>query len=72
MKKKYASEILELIHQDAQGLYDIGAIDAARMREFDEMCQKGASRGGSGCGSTLMERLLFFRLYVILIAWRLL
>jgi putative transcriptional regulator len=38
MKKKYDSEILEIIHQDAQGLFEIGAIDAARMREFDEMC----------------------------------
>ncbi|MDR1902123.1 MAG: hypothetical protein LBQ88_07590 [Treponema sp.] len=44
MKKKYASEILEVIHQDAQGLYDIGAIDAARMRGFDEMCLASAPK----------------------------
>jgi DNA-binding transcriptional regulator YiaG len=38
MKKKYQSEILMVCHQEAEALYEIGAIDAARMKEFDEMC----------------------------------
>jgi putative transcriptional regulator len=55
MKKKYTSEILEVIHQDAQGLYDIGAIDATRMREFDEMCLAPALKPALK-GSTLPEK----------------
>ena len=38
MKKKYQSEILKVLHEDAQGLYKIGAIDEVKMREFDEAC----------------------------------
>jgi DNA-binding transcriptional regulator YiaG len=35
---KYKSEIFEVIHQDAAANFEIGAISAAEMREFDEMC----------------------------------
>jgi putative transcriptional regulator len=35
---KYKSEIYEVIHQDATEMFAIGAISAARMREYDEMC----------------------------------
>jgi DNA-binding transcriptional regulator YiaG len=38
MGKKYESEILMVCHQEAENLYQIGAIDAERMQEFDEMC----------------------------------
>jgi DNA-binding transcriptional regulator YiaG len=38
MKKKYQSEQLMVIHQDAVGLYELGLIDDATMREFDEDC----------------------------------
>ena len=30
--------ILEVIHEEAEGLYDIGLIDATTMREFDALC----------------------------------
>jgi DNA-binding transcriptional regulator YiaG len=36
--KKYQSEILMAIHQDAQGMYELGIIDDAKMGESDEMC----------------------------------
>jgi len=32
------SELLESIHQSAQALYRVGAIDKVTMREFDESC----------------------------------
>jgi putative transcriptional regulator len=35
---KYKSEIFEVIHQDAAANFEIGAISAAQMREFDKMC----------------------------------
>jgi DNA-binding transcriptional regulator YiaG len=35
---KYKSEIFEVLHQDAAANLEIGAISAAEMREFDEMC----------------------------------
>jgi putative transcriptional regulator len=38
MKKKYESELLEVIHQSAQDLYEIGVISEARMREYDMDC----------------------------------
>jgi DNA-binding transcriptional regulator YiaG len=38
MKRKYESEILQICHEDAMEMYEIGAISADRMREFDEMC----------------------------------
>jgi putative transcriptional regulator len=36
--KKYKSELLMVNHQTAEALYKIGAIDDAKMREFDEDC----------------------------------
>jgi DNA-binding transcriptional regulator YiaG len=35
---RYKSEIFEVIHQDATEMFAIGAISAARMREYDAMC----------------------------------
>jgi hypothetical protein len=60
VEKKYQSEISMIVHQDAEGMYQLGIIDDVRMREFDEMClvqepepaketvettKKGADRG---------------------------
>jgi DNA-binding transcriptional regulator YiaG len=38
VKKKYQSEALMVCHQDAVGLHQLGLIDDAKMREFDEGC----------------------------------
>jgi putative transcriptional regulator len=35
---RYKSEIFEVIHQDAAANFEVGAISAAEMREFDEIC----------------------------------
>jgi putative transcriptional regulator len=35
---RYKSEIFEVIHQDATEMFAIGAISAARMRDYDETC----------------------------------
>jgi DNA-binding transcriptional regulator YiaG len=37
----YKSEICEVIHQSATAKFEIGAISADRMREFDKMCLVG-------------------------------
>lgn len=37
-KKKYQSRIAEAVHETAEGLHRIGAIDKTTMREFDVMC----------------------------------
>jgi putative transcriptional regulator len=37
-KKKYKSDAFEAIHSSASGMYRVGAIDKATMREFDESC----------------------------------
>jgi DNA-binding transcriptional regulator YiaG len=38
MKRKYQSEILSVIHQDAEAMYAVGAISEERMREYDRDC----------------------------------
>jgi DNA-binding transcriptional regulator YiaG len=38
MKKKYQSKILEAIHEEAQALYKVGAINDKEMQEFDASC----------------------------------
>jgi len=38
MKQKYQSEIMEAIHEEAQALYEAGAIDENRMAEYDKAC----------------------------------
>jgi len=38
MAKKYQSEILMVLHQDAEALHRIGVISDAEMREWDEDC----------------------------------
>ena len=35
---KYKSDIFETIHENATANYEVGAISAERMREYDEMC----------------------------------
>jgi putative transcriptional regulator len=37
MRKK-KSDILEAVHETAQGLYQAGAIDRVTLREFDRLC----------------------------------
>lgn len=44
MKIEYETEGLMVTHQAARSLFKIGVIDAARMREFDEMCLPSPSR----------------------------
>jgi putative transcriptional regulator len=36
--RNYKSDALEAIHSSVLGMYLIGAIDEATMREFDESC----------------------------------
>jgi DNA-binding transcriptional regulator YiaG len=38
MKKKYQSEIMEVLHGMAEDLHEIGAISDARMAEYDHDC----------------------------------
>jgi putative transcriptional regulator len=38
LKRKYKSEIAEVVHTSASALYEVGAIDKSTMREFDESC----------------------------------
>ncbi len=38
MKKNYASKILAAVHETAEGLHQVGAINDERMSEFDELC----------------------------------
>jgi putative transcriptional regulator len=37
-KSKFKSDAFEAIHSAARGLYRVGTIDKATMREFDESC----------------------------------
>jgi putative transcriptional regulator len=37
-KKQYRSDISASIHETAEGLHKVGAIDKRTMREFDELC----------------------------------
>jgi DNA-binding transcriptional regulator YiaG len=37
-ERKYYSEASMVAHEMARDLYQIGAINDARMREYDEMC----------------------------------
>jgi DNA-binding transcriptional regulator YiaG len=38
MKRKYQSEILGVIHQDAVAMYAVGAISEAKMKAYDADC----------------------------------
>ena len=44
MSPKYRSRIEEEVHEMAQGLHSIGAIDNAEMKEFDLRCLAPAPR----------------------------
>jgi putative transcriptional regulator len=37
-KNKYKSDAFEAIHSSVKGMFRVGAIDKATMREFDESC----------------------------------
>jgi len=37
-KRKYKSDAFAAIHETAEGLHEIGAIDKRTMREFDKAC----------------------------------
>ena len=52
MKKKYKSEALMAIHQDAKALYRIGAISPERLREFDELCLASGKEAAGAAGTT--------------------
>ena len=45
--KKYKSEALMVIHQDAEGMHRLGIISDAEMREFDEGCLVQEPKTGS-------------------------
>jgi DNA-binding transcriptional regulator YiaG len=47
MKKKYQSEILQVIHQEAEALFAVGTIDEARMREYDRDCLVSTPKPGT-------------------------
>ncbi|MHC6201826.1 hypothetical protein ACYULU_01370 [Breznakiellaceae bacterium SP9] len=36
--KKYQSALLRTVHEDAEGYYKVGIIDAAQMHQFDVAC----------------------------------
>ena len=38
MKDKYKSEAMKVIHEDMKGMHQLGIINKARMKDFDEMC----------------------------------
>jgi DNA-binding transcriptional regulator YiaG len=38
MEKKYKSEIMMVLHQAAEGLLQVGAIDEKEMRRYDRDC----------------------------------
>jgi len=44
MKKKYESEALEVCHQSAQNLLELGVIDEDEMQEFNEDCLSPAPK----------------------------
>ena len=50
MKKKYQSEILEVLHGMAEDLHEIGVINDKRMAEYDRDCtiQKKAQTYNTG------------------------
>ena len=50
---KYKSEILEVIHQSAVEKFKIGAINEAKMSEYNEMCL--ASEAESSVSNTANE-----------------
>jgi DNA-binding transcriptional regulator YiaG len=38
VKRKYESELLQIIHEEMMDMHQSGFISDSRMREFDEMC----------------------------------
>jgi DNA-binding transcriptional regulator YiaG len=37
MKDKYKSEAMRVIHEDMEGMHQLGVINDVRMKEFDKM-----------------------------------
>ena len=50
MKKKYRSEILQVVHGMAEDLREIGAINDARMKEYDTNCLAAGEAEPAGTG----------------------
>jgi DNA-binding transcriptional regulator YiaG len=48
MKRKYQSEILKAIHEDAAANYAVGAISADEMREYDQNCLVPPAKSARG------------------------
>lgn len=48
MKRKYQSEILKAIHEDAAANYEVGAISADEMREYDQNCLAPSVKSARG------------------------
>ena len=38
MKRKYESEMMQVLHEELMDMHRSGFISDARMREFDELC----------------------------------
>ncbi|MDR3362705.1 MAG: helix-turn-helix domain-containing protein [Desulfovibrio sp.] len=57
MSSKYRSRIAEEVHEMAQGLHSIGAIDSAEMKEFDLRCLAPAPKFNSEMVRELRNRL---------------
>jgi DNA-binding transcriptional regulator YiaG len=43
-KGKYKSELLMVIHQDVQAMYEVGGVSDEEMREFDRDCLVSSPR----------------------------
>ena len=46
MNRKYKSDAFQAIHESAVANFEIGAIDAERMREYDEACLEKEALSG--------------------------
>jgi putative transcriptional regulator len=57
MSAKYRNRIAEEVHEMAQGLHSIGAIDNAEMKEFDLRCFAPAPKYNSEMVRELRSRL---------------
>jgi len=48
MKKKYQSEVLEVLHETATGLHRLVLVDEKTMRDFDVSCLTNRKAFGKG------------------------
>lgn len=56
MNKKYRSDIAESVHLGVSDLYEIGLVDKATMRRFDERCLTAIEQFGAAEIKALRER----------------